>query len=273
MMDFDVLVDSFILRKNCSVSYGRLIRVALRGFGLDRGQNFLAMNRLLTSGLKDISKRTYVRSVKNFYDWLKAEGLCDYNPAETVKIRCRFVPRKRTLTDDEIFRYRAWAKRYDQKFHAGAELFVRLLECTGARVSSILALKVGDLDGDGYVKFQNVKCKKAYDHLLPIPERVQVLWREFSAGKKDDEALYGNGDAMYRALRARMCRSGVDKNGEHISPHSYRHTLATRMLQSGVALDVVSKVLDHASIATTLQVYAVHAQGQIDDAFKKLNAL
>lgn len=62
---------------------------------------------------------------------------------------------------------------------------------------------------------------------------------------------------------------GRDKNGETLSPHSLRHTFATQALQAGVPLEVVSKLLDHQSPATTIKVYARFSDAQIDDAIKK----
>jgi site-specific recombinase XerD len=56
--------------------------------------------------------------------------------------------------------------------------------------------------------------------------------------------------AVYDLVRRLRRRTGID-----FDPHWYRHTTATRMLRDGVPIEVVSTVLGHASITTTLQIY------------------
>jgi integrase/recombinase XerD len=56
--------------------------------------------------------------------------------------------------------------------------------------------------------------------------------------------------AVYDLVRRLRRRTGLD-----FDPHWYRHTYATRLLRAGTPVEVVSKLLGHASITTTLNVY------------------
>ena len=70
--------------------------------------------------------------------------------------------------------------------------------------------------------------------------------------------------AVYDLVRRLRARTGID-----FDPHWYRHTMATRALRDGVPIEVVSKLLGHASITTTSAIYG-HLS--VEDARQALEA-
>lgn len=267
--EFERLVESYILRRGFSRSYATTVRRVLRGFGEDDRLNRAAMDYIISASTSMGTKRLYVQIVNAFYEWLKAYEPCLQNPALDVRVRYRSIPRSRIPTQVEIEKILRWARRYERRTGRDAVLFVKILLETGARVSSVLTIRCGDLNG-GRVRLFNVKIGKPYDVAIPLSEELIDLWERSSKGRRPEDILIRDGRKIFVALGAQMRRMGRDTSGQLISPHSFRHLVATRMLQAGVPLDVVSKILDHSSVAITLKVYAKHSQAQIDAAFDAL---
>ncbi|UCG89161.1 MAG: tyrosine-type recombinase/integrase [Gemmatimonadota bacterium] len=148
-----------------------------------------------------------------------------------------------------------WSGRRD---HA---MFVTLYN-TGARVSELAALTVGDLTLDrGRCARINGKGRK---------ERVVPLWKTTVAALKKwlPEVSSGQDTAAFPNRRGlRLSRSGIEKRlqgavqkacqqcpwlrNRTISPHTFRHTTAMHLLQSGVDITVIAMWLGHESPATT----------------------
>jgi integrase/recombinase XerD len=75
----------------------------------------------------------------------------------------------------------------------------------------------------------------------------QYVFVNLFAGPRGQALSY---PAVYDLVRRLRKRTGVD-----FDPHWFRHSAATRMLRDGVPVEVVSKVLGHSSVTTTLSVY------------------
>ena len=215
---------------------------------------------------KRTSQATKLARIRVFYDWLGKMVPGVMNPADGVEIYSRPHYRKRVATDEEIeFIKREIERKGDDRLM----LFFLLLIHTGARCSTIEAMTPKSLDRNGRLTLYNVKTKKRYSYTIPMVDRelVQVWRRVVKSGE-----LWTDQDK--RRLRNRlllvMRKLGRDASGETLSPHSLRHTFATRALQAGVPAEIVSKLLDHSSVSITLNVYARFSQEQIDDAMSKI---
>ncbi len=141
-------------------------------------------------------------------------------------------------------------------------LVVELLYATGARVSEIAAIDLGDVDSAR--KIIRVTGKGNKQRMVPFGQPCQDaldLWltygrREFSASAHESALL----------LSARGKRLGVRQIYELVSkilestptgkagPHSFRHSAATHLLDGGADLRAVQELLGHASLGTT-QIY------------------
>lgn len=229
-----------------------------------------AANRKETESMMNHGKRTSqaarLARIRAFYDWLGKMVPGVMNPADGLEIHSRPHYRKRVATDEEIeFIKREIERKGDDKLM----LFFLLLIHTGARCSTIEAMTPKSLDRNGRLMLYNVKAKKRYSYTIPMAdgELVQVWHRVVKPGE-----LWTNEEK--RRLRNRllliMRKLGRDASGETLSPHSLRHTFATRALQAGVPAEIVSKLLDHSSVSITLNVYARFSQEQIDDAMSKI---
>jgi site-specific recombinase XerD len=264
---FQSWVEEYIIVRQLAKNSISALRINLRGFGLSNAMNREQVKSILTSGLKISTIKHKIGQINSFFTWLNQKVPEIKNPAIDVKIKANIEPRKRTATDEEIEALLARIKRRKNKEYL---LFALLLIHTGARVSTICELKASDMTNDNHLRLYNVKSKKTYDYLIPITdEETLSLWREVTA---DGKLWHQPTSVLYRKLKKLMERMfEPDETGERLSVHSLRHTFASKAIRSGLPIEVVSKLLDHKSVSTTLAVYARFSQNQIDDAVLKIN--
>lgn len=256
-----VYLDQYALQKSLRPETKRSYSFALRGFVVNGSQNLARMAEMLQSDLADGSRVLYFSKIRKYFAWMRDQGYTTDQPDRAFELprHTRHV-RSRTFTDDEISFVR---KQYASQPHK--RLLFELALCTGARASTLQALTPQSLES-GRLHLYNVKLARRYDVVIPIPKPVQKLWKNVVAENNPFPNAKSTTHHMGQDFRDWF---GRNADGETLSFHSLRHTFATRALQSGVPLDVVSKLLDHSCLSTTLAVYARHSQAQIDEGVKK----
>lgn len=243
-----------------------IFRRALDGFGLDDKSNARQMSTLLAKDYKPGTMRISAGWVDTFFRWLIQRGERVRNPAADVHIKGAASVRTRICTDAELDDLRAYARKKEPAFR----LYILLLMATGARVSSVDALTPQSLDARDRLHFRNVKAKKPYDYAIRITDaEILALWTEVSRKGYlwDDHDVERYKDRLGAWMHRHF---GKDDNGETLSPHSLRHTFASRAVQRGVPMEIVSKLLDHSSVAITARVYARFSQEQMDEAVSRI---
>ena len=244
----------------------------LQGYDLDDANNKRQLEALLKSDKSSSSIKQICGIVNTFFKYMVGEGVQSTagtvikNPAAGVR-EGKFNHRTRTPTDDETAQLLEWAKA-----NVEDEIFVRLLIATGARCSTLEIVKVGDLDSENRIHLINVKCQKSYDFpILITDQRLIELWGQIAKLRGKNDYLFTDGVKAGRRVKFWMYKHfQPDAQGERISPHSYRHAFACRAVQNGVPIEIVSKLLDHSSTATTMTYYAKHSQNQLDAAIAKV---
>jgi site-specific recombinase XerD len=208
-----------------------------------------------------------VAVVASWYDWLADEGVIEASP-----VRRRGRPKAPTesttvgLSAQEVADVRRRCREHESPLdRATIEL---LLEC-GFRVGELCALDVGDVqpeEGETVAQVREGKGRKA--RRVPLGPNaldaltVYVEQRAARAGVAPDElpadapllATVAGGRLVPRTvtrLVQRVARAAGVTSWSRLSPHSLRHTCATRMLDAGVGIDVVQDILGHASTSTT----------------------
>lgn len=260
---FDELLEFFFSSRMLSDGSRRLYRFALRGFSLDEDANRVAVQNILTAKIKKTTIAVYLQKVRCFFSWASSHGVAVENPAKDVEVKCAISHRSRVMTDAEIIKVLDYASRASPLYR----LFILLLLHTGARVSTIQCIRKDDLTNDG-LSLYNVKCRRFYDYKIPVnnPE-ILDLWQETNAVGP----IFGeSGRTFTKRLNSWLHSAfGVDAKGETISVHSFRHTFASRAAMHGVPMEVISKLLDHQSVAVTAKFYARFSNEQIADAVAK----
>lgn len=222
---------------------------------------------LLASGLKRSSARRRVAGIRKLCSWLSSNGWLDSNPA----VRCRVKPaRERTLpkalsTRDAARLLNHLKSRSDAACqtagtrHSPATstyLAVALMVATGLRVGELASLTVGDIDLDG--GSIRVVGKGRRERVVYVPpgqllSNLDEYLTQRSAAQNDPLiANRSDRGLTTAALRDRISRAarraGIERR---ITPHMLRHTCATHLLDAGVDIRIVQRLLGHASISTT----------------------
>jgi len=143
-------------------------------------------------------------------------------------------------------------------------VLLMLMYNTGARVSEITALRIGDLhlDDGGVVHIHGKGRKQRSVPLWRQTVRLLRQWlKEIEHSSEKPLLPNARGNAMTRAGVAQRLRHAVGLavqrdptlGNRRVSPHTIRHTTAMHLLQSGVDLSVIAMWLGHESIQTTHQ--------------------
>jgi len=146
-----------------------------------------------------------------------------------------------------------------------------VLHDTGMRIGAALGLRHADIDAAGRevsvvprVNDNGARTKSRQPRSIPVSPELIRLYADYlhtEYGDLDSDYVFVNlwghphgyplsYPAVYDLVRRLRRRTGID-----FDPHWYRHTAATVMLRDGVPIEVVSKLLGHADITTTVKVY------------------
>ena len=166
--------------------------------------------------------------------------------------------------------------------HRRDRALLELLYGTGARVSEVVGLSVGDFDFDQALV--RVFGKGSKERIVPYGSATARALDDWFG--PDGRAQFvparwkrrGDAEALFLNQRGgRLSRQGVwlvikkygDRAGitDHLSPHVLRHSCATHMLDHGADLRIVQEMLGHASISTT-QIYTKVSQERLWEVYR-----
>ncbi len=156
-------------------------------------------------------------------------------------------------------------------------LIIIVLCATGLRISELCNLKLKDISKNGSTI--HVSGKGARDRIVYIGDKTlrQILAKQKTSSlKNDSRPLFCHQDGKPltpQTVRYRIHRlqeqSGLRKR---VTPHMFRHTAATLLIESGTDIRFVQKLLGHASISTT-EIYTQVNDVALQRAIKKANTL
>ena len=181
---------------------------------------------------------------------LKGLNLGD-SPSKDVKIKKRDNERKRYLTEDES---ESLLSALREKSEQAYQLSLVSLD-SGARFSEVARLKWSHLDIDGGI-ITFVDTKKAggtKSRVVPMTSRLKELFKSMPMGGHADIVFPGaNGEPMVKisntfpkVVDSIGLNKGIDDSRMKVCFHSLRHTYASRLVQSGVDLYPVQRLMGH----------------------------
>lgn len=225
---------------------------------LDVLQEFLKwLNEL---GLDIRSQARLISGVKAFFKYLLVEDILQNDPTDLLEMPRlnRRIPA--VLTYDEIQRMLAAIDMSEPHGQRNRAMLETLYAC-GLRVTELINLKISGLYLD--VGFIKVIGKNDKERLVPIGEAAAKHIRYYAEGvrrqlniKKDDEnVLFLNrlGRKLSRVMVFYVIKdlaklAGIEKT---VSPHTFRHSFATHLIEGGADMKAVQDMLGHESITTT----------------------
>ncbi|MBE6340485.1 MAG: site-specific tyrosine recombinase XerD [Bacteroidales bacterium] len=212
---------------------------------------------------KKISPRTQSRvisAIKSFFRFLQLEEVIDKDPTallETPKISHKLPV---VLTIDEIERIINTIDVTKTEGYRNRAIIETLYSC-GLRVSEVTELKMSNLFFEsGYIK---VEGKGSKERLVPIGamavsdinKYVDNYRRMMNIKKDSEDILFLNrtGDRLSRVMIFSIIKEATKMAGINkvVSPHTFRHSFATHLIQGGANVRAVQEMLGHESIMTT----------------------
>jgi len=212
------------------------------------------------------------KALRSLFSFLREEGLWAVDPTERIKsIR---VPRhtKEPPTLEEVCKlleYECHGIGQTQKYR----VMTQLLATTGLRLTEACSLKKsGVLFSKHELRVWGKGMGGGKEGIVPMIPAAEVLlkdWMERHPDKSSPYVFPGGGKTGYWSISSyektlkRACKKYGLKN---FHPHTLRHFFATYTLSHGAKLEVVSKILRHASVGTTADIYRHVLTGEMHDA-------
>ena len=221
-------------------------------------------------------------AIRSFFRYVTRLGYTGGNPAEMVLTpkHNRAIPTY--LAVDDMFRLLDSIKT-DTLFGLRNRAIFEVLYSSGVRISELAGLSMSDIDfRDGSLR---VMGKGSKERIVPVGRKalaaVQAYRQELAADKgksRMEEAPVDDGPVFLNKNRGRLSARSMARILEKISrecgiavpvsPHAFRHSFATHMLDSGADLRVVQELLGHESLSTT-QRYTHVSIDRLMEAYDK----
>lgn len=230
-------------------------------------------------GLAANSQARILSGVKGFYKYLALENLIDSDPTELIE-----APKlERKLPDTlEFIEIEQMLESIDLSTHEGTRnrAILEVLYSCGLRVSELIELKLTNCYFD--IGFIRVFGKGSKVRLVPIGKDAikytQIYLetirdkQEIKNGFEDYVFLNRRGQKLTRVMIFLIIKELAERAGIHksISPHTFRHSFATHLIEGGADLRAVQEMLGHESITTT-EVYLHNDKAYLQQTLKEFH--
>jgi len=225
---------------------------------LDHLRGFLSWLNDLGMGAR--SQARILSGIKSYFRFLVIENLLTESPAsllESPRI-ARNLPE--ILSELEIDKIISSIDMSGPNAHRNRAIIEMLYGC-GLRVTELITLKISHLYfNEGYIR---VTGKGSKERLIPLGKTAARALEQYLNFErvhhiipaKDADTVFINnrGNGLSRVMIFTMVKQSAEKAGihTHVSPHTFRHSFATHLIENGADLRAVQDMLGHESILTT----------------------
>lgn len=222
-----------------------------------------------------------IASIRGFYKYLYREKYIDINPADSLIAPKKGKSLPKFLTDDEMEKI---LDNVEISTPAGFRnrAILELLWATGMRVSELSGLNFENLElesneirvfGKGakerIVLISN-RAKKYLEQYIKTARPLVIGINGIKPNEEDTSPVFIN-NTGYR-LQTKTIRNVINQVVEkiqlpkHVTPHMFRHSFATRLIENGADLRIVQELLGHTSISNT-QIYTHVSTQHLKDVY------
>ncbi|MDR0712868.1 MAG: site-specific tyrosine recombinase XerD [Bacteroidales bacterium] len=211
------------------------------------------------AGMKASTQARTLSGVRAFYRFLLMNSLIDVNPAGKVEHPKTGSRLPDVLSVEEIDALLAAVDLSKPEGQRNRTMIELMYSC-GLRVSELVSLRLSDLyPTEGFIR---VKGKGSKERLVPVGRSALHEINLYAADRsqldippKYADYLFLNhrGKPLTRVMMFLIIQNLAQKVGikKHISPHTFRHSFATHLVEGGADLRAVQEMLGHESIITT----------------------
>ena len=217
----------------------------------------------IAASLHPRSQARILSGLRGFFDYLILEEYRTDNPMDLIESPKLGRKLPDTLTESEMTDLLSSVDRSTPEGERNRAILETLYGC-GIRVSELLDLRLSDLFlEEGFMKVRGKGGKERFVPAGPVTRRYITLYRDevrahLKPQKGFEDLLFLNryGRRLSRAMiftivKRQAVAAGIRKK---VSPHTFRHSFATHLLQNGADIRAIQQMLGHESITTT-EVY------------------
>ena len=227
------------------------------------------INYLNKKYLKYKTIKRKIASVKAFYSYLEYEEIIDYSPFNKIKTKIKepkLLPKtiQKDYIDKIIHLLLKDLKNSKTEFQKKISLrnitLISVMFSTGIRVSELCNIKLKDIDL--LEKKLKIFGKGSKERILylgnsNVVQLCQMYLTYNNTCKKNEYYFLNKFNKKLSEQTVRILLKKIESELElstHITPHMFRHTFATTLLEKGVDIRYIQNILGHSSISTT-QIY------------------
>ena len=238
----------------------------------DEGKDFLSIELedvhhfsalMMDVGIHPVSLSRILSGVRSFYHFLVLSDVLEVNPTDLLEFPKKPQHLPDVLSVEEIDAIEAVIDLSQLEGHRNKAVIETLFSC-GLRVSELVNLKLSNLFLDE--QFIKVEGKGSKQRLVPISEKAIHELRLYFKSRNTLSIPLEYQDYVFVSYRRKkpltrvmvflmikelVAKAGIQKT---VSPHTFRHSFATSLLEGGANLRAIQAMLGHESIATT-QIY------------------
>jgi len=232
------------------------------------------LSTLFDLGLSARSQARIISGIKQFYGFLILENLVKVDPSELLEQPRLGRKLPEVLTIEEIDSLLAAIDLSKNEGHRNRAMLETLYSC-GLRVSELVGLRFSDLFfEEGFIR---VIGKGNKERLVPVSPQVQKeidiyqqhIRNHLNIQKGSENIVFLNrrGAQLTRVMVFTIIKNLAETIGlkKNISPHTFRHSFATHLIEGGANLRAIQEMLGHESITTT-EIYTHLDQRFLRDA-------
>jgi len=240
------------------------------------------VGKLSISGLAPTSINRFLSSLKGFYKYAALEYQITNPMGDIAQFKvARKLPK--ALSVEEISRLIESTNNSLEPTLLRDRAILEILYGTGARVAELVALDIHDISKDNFdgeeITIMKLRGKGSKERLVPIGKFALTALEDYlvrlrpglvAKNSQNERALFLN--ARGKRLTRQSAWTTVLKAAEavglqgRVSPHVFRHSYATHLLDGGADIRVVQELLGHASVTTT-QIYTLVTIDKVRESY------
>ncbi|MEN3772544.1 tyrosine-type recombinase/integrase [Priestia megaterium] len=215
-------------------------------------EDFILMSK---QSIKITTINTRLRALRSFYNFLFKNKLIDKNPMKNIKLLRDRQKNIETLDNKEIELLIKTIRQQQTFVSFRDEVMLLVFLDTGIRLSELVGIEVEDVTGN---KIIVRKTKNLFERTVYLSEVTQEQLRRYIQirghieGTKRLFISQDNFELQPHSIQKRFTKYGNEANiNKRVSPHTFRHTMAKRMILAGVDAFSLMHLLGHSDITVT----------------------